>query len=708
MADAARPDAPAGRYLVTARKYRPQTFADLVSQEHVTGTLQNALLHDRLAHAYLFSGPRGVGKTTAARLLAKAINCQTPLDERDGAEPCRTCERCRAFEAGRSLSILEIDAASNNKVEDVREIRETVLIPPQGARKKVYIVDEVHMLSNAAFNALLKTLEEPPPHALFIFATTEPHKVLPTILSRCQRFDFRRITVEETVGRLRAICEAEHVEADDASLHLIARKGDGALRDALSVFDQSVSLCGTTLRYPELAEALGVVDRDLFFEVADRATDGDGGALLTLVDGVVRRGYDLQEFLAGLAEHLRNLYAVAATGKADLVEADEAARTRYAAQQGRFGRPDLLRALMVVDEAEREIKASPQPRLKLELALLKLAHLEPVADLQALIGKLERLEAMAARGDLPTAPAPTPESASEAGSVAPSTTSEPAPEPYRAPARPAAAAPEIATPTPATAPTLAPTPEPQPETHAPAPELQPDSNASAPNPSESGTPGPSAPASAPEPRPVVDAHPDDDDSPPFVPPPERRPAPPPTPTPDDAAPQRALVQDLFGTPALKRKPPSTQQGPEAGDGGLAEAVAVAAPTAAADPHFGVSLGRIREAWPKLVQAVRDDHLASVAVVLAQAEPAGVEHGAVQVAVADAFTERLLRAESGAIARALGQALGEEPPPLAFVVQRPEAETAEVADPFERIKQLRHEHPVVRVLFERFGGEIVWT
>ena len=405
MADAPPSRSGSSRYLVTARKYRPQTFADLVSQEHVTETIRNAILHDRLAHAYLFSGPRGVGKTTAARLLAKAINCETPLAERDGAEPCRTCASCRAFEEGRSLNIIEIDAASNNSVEDVRDLQERLRVPPQGAHRKVYIVDEVHMLSKPAFNALLKTLEEPPPHVLFIFATTEPHKVLPTILSRCQRFDFRRITVPETVERLREITAAEGIAADDASLHLIARRGDGALRDALSIFDQAVSLCGDDLNYAALAEALGVVETDLYFEVTERTAARDTAGLLRLVDGLARRGYDLQEFLAGLAEHVRGLYVAVSTGSADLVEADDATRARYLAAAEAFAEGDLLRMLMVIDEAEREIKQSPQPRLKLELALLQLAALERTADLRALLEKLDRLEQQIQRGTLPSAAA---------------------------------------------------------------------------------------------------------------------------------------------------------------------------------------------------------------------------------------------------------------------------------------------------------------
>ncbi|AEN74510.1 DNA polymerase III, subunits gamma and tau [Rhodothermus marinus SG0.5JP17-172] len=380
------------RYLVAARKYRPQLFRELVAQEHVTETLKNALRLNRLGHAYLFSGPRGVGKTTAARLLAKAINCQTPLEEReDRAEPCRRCEACVAFEEGRSLNVFEIDAASNNKVEDVRELRETVRVPPQGARKKVYIIDEVHMLSNAAFNALLKTLEEPPPHALFIFATTEPHKVLPTILSRCQRFDFRRIPVEAIVARLREICAAEGVEADDESLMLLARKGDGALRDALSAFDQAVSLCGTTLRYAELAQALGVVDLDLYFAVTDHVRTGNGAGMLAVVEQVVRSGYDLQEFAIGLAEHLRNLLVARTMPDLSLIEAGEATRRRYAEAARAFEEADLLRLLGLVADLESRLKSSAQPRLQLELTLLRMASLPHAVDLRRALDLLERL-----------------------------------------------------------------------------------------------------------------------------------------------------------------------------------------------------------------------------------------------------------------------------------------------------------------------------
>ena len=381
------------RYLVTARKYRPQRFDELVAQEHVTETLRNAIRLDRLAHAYLFSGPRGVGKTTAARILAKAINCTLPLDERDGqAEPCRACEHCRTFEEGRSLNVIEIDAASNNRVDDIRDLRETVRIPPQGARRKVYIVDEVHMLSTAAFNALLKTLEEPPPHVLFIFATTEPHKVLATILSRCQRFDFRRIAVPEIVARLKDICEEENIRADEASLLLIARKGDGALRDALSVFDQAVSLCGEEIAYGDLVQALGAVDIDRYFEVTDRIAASDMGGMLQLVENAIRAGHDLQEFMAGLTEHLRNLLVARTMEHTGLIEAAEPTRERYAEAMEAFSEMDLLRLLTLSSQAESALKDSIQPRLKAETILLNMATIALGADLREALAKIDRLE----------------------------------------------------------------------------------------------------------------------------------------------------------------------------------------------------------------------------------------------------------------------------------------------------------------------------
>ncbi len=376
--------------MVTARKYRPQRFADLVAQGHVAQALMNALKLERIAHAYLFTGPRGVGKTTAARILAKAINCTG--NENGEVEPCLTCPSCDDFETQRSLSIFEIDAASNNKVEDIRELRDNVRIPPQGGRRKVYIVDEVHMLSNAAFNALLKTLEEPPPHVLFIFATTEPHKVLPTILSRCQRFDFRRIPSGEIVTHLIEICDKEKITADEDALHLIADKGDGAMRDALSVFDQAVALCGSELKYSTLTDALRVVDADLYFEatrhIAERAT----GPILSLAEKVISDGYDIREFLNGLAEHVRHLLVTTTLGPTALVDVSKSLRERYTKAATLFSETTLLRLLMVMDETQARLPASSSPRLTVELALIKMTHMSESSDLSEALEQIRRIE----------------------------------------------------------------------------------------------------------------------------------------------------------------------------------------------------------------------------------------------------------------------------------------------------------------------------
>lgn len=378
------------QYLVTARKYRPQRFKDLVAQDHVAQALINALKLGRVAHAYLFTGPRGVGKTTAARILAKAINCAGNQD--DEAEPCLNCPSCEDFETQRSLSIFEIDAASNNKVEDIRELRENVRILPQGGRRKVYIIDEVHMLSNAAFNALLKTLEEPPPHILFIFATTEPHKVLPTILSRCQRFDFRRIPTTEIVQHLMLICKEEEITADEDSIHLIANKGDGALRDALSVFDQAVALCGSNIEYATLTDALRVVDVEMYFEASKYISEQATGSILNLSEQIISDGYDITEFLGGLAEHVRNLLVTITLGETALMNVSRNLRARYTEAAKGFTETTLLRLLMVIDEAQFKLPVSASPRLAVELALVKMSRMAESVDLSEALKQIRRLE----------------------------------------------------------------------------------------------------------------------------------------------------------------------------------------------------------------------------------------------------------------------------------------------------------------------------
>ncbi len=611
------------RYLVTARKYRPQTFDELVAQEHVAETLKNAIRLNRLAHAYLFSGPRGVGKTTAARILAKAINCTAPEEERrDGAEPCRQCESCRSFEEGRSMSIFEIDAASNNKVEDVRELRESVRVPPQGSRRKVYIIDEVHMLSNAAFNALLKTLEEPPPHVLFIFATTEPHKVLPTILSRCQRFDFRRIPVPDIVARLETICENEEITADEASLMLIARKGDGALRDSLSVFDQSISLCGTDLQYAELAQALGVVDVDLFFGVTSNILDHDSAAMLHLVDGVVRAGHDLQEFLGGLAEHIRNLLVGCTTGRAELIEATEALRHRYLEESARFREPDLLRLLTITAEAESALRSSLQPRLNVELALLKMAALTRTTDLRSILDQLDAL----------------PERASTSVSEATGKTASPKPNRPRSSRDDDGGIPASEQP-------------PQPDPPAGSPPV----------------------SKAPSPRPEA---------------------------PSESSSENDVRTKVFKQPALRVRRGS-ESGGQALDTGSGDGAAGPATPA-------ISAEELKAIWLKLVERTSDRP--RLGAMIRQAVPQSLHNGVLSVAVPNELCNSALEAEAERLVEEM-RALCEEPfDRIALTLDATLAtnhlqETGQVVDPYEYLRQKRSEHPVLKVLFDEFGGEI---
>jgi DNA polymerase-3 subunit gamma/tau len=375
-------------YLVTARKWRPMVFEDVVGQEHVTTTLRNALASGRLAHAYLFSGPRGVGKTTTARLLAKAVNCLSPRSQ----NPDNECENCREITEGRSFDVLEIDGASNRGVEEIRNLREGVKYAPAKGKYRVYIIDEVHMLTKEAFNALLKTLEEPPPHVLFIFATTELHKLPATILSRCQRFEFRRIPVDRIREKLKAIAEAEGIRMDGEALLLVARRGDGSLRDAQSIFDQVIALCGTDVTYAAILEALHIVDQDVFFRVTDLIAARDAAGALAMVDDLFTRGHDIREFLGGLVEHFRNLMLSKTTGNASLIEASDQYRKRYLEEAGKYSVPDLLRYQRFVGTTEAGIRWSTQPRFRLEADMVQLVTLPQAAEIGEVLDGLDELK----------------------------------------------------------------------------------------------------------------------------------------------------------------------------------------------------------------------------------------------------------------------------------------------------------------------------
>ena len=357
-------------FVVSARKYRPATFASVVGQRHITSTLKNAIERGQLAHAYLFCGPRGVGKTTCARIFAKAINCLNP----QSGEACNECESCRSFNEGRSLNVHELDAASNNSVDDIRNLIEQVRIIPQQGRYSIFVIDEVHMLSSAAFNAFLKTLEEPPQHAIFVLATTEKHKIIPTILSRCQIYDFNRIRVEDGVEYLRYIATKEGVEADDEALNLIAHKADGGMRDALSMFDKAVSFCGAKLNYKDVASTLNVLDYDTYFKATELLLAGNYVDALMLFDEVLSKGFSPQVFVSGLNAHMRDL--LMAKGPAvSLVEFTGTLVERYKAQAAACNELFLFNAIALLTEADGKIRQSSNQRLLVELGLMKIAGL---------------------------------------------------------------------------------------------------------------------------------------------------------------------------------------------------------------------------------------------------------------------------------------------------------------------------------------------
>lgn len=380
-------------YTVLARKYRPQAFEEMTGQAHVVKTIENAIKLDRVAHAYLFAGPRGVGKTTAARLLARALNCE----QGPTATPCGICRACTEIRDGTSTDVAEIDGASNNGVENVREIRENAKYLPQRDRFRIYIIDEVHMLSQAAFNALLKTLEEPPGHVKFIFATTEPHKLPDTILSRCQRHNFRRISSAAMLGRLKEICAKESVQVSDSALALIVRQSEGGMRDSLSLLDQVLSACGNAPTDEDVAEALGAIDRTVIHACATALVKADTATLLEQTEELWNRGVDMRQLAEDLALHLRHLFVAKATGNApeELADAD---RQAVAALAREAEAAQLARLFDVVHGAVWDIARAPQPKLALEMALLKGVHLAPAASIPELIGRVERLAAAQAPG----------------------------------------------------------------------------------------------------------------------------------------------------------------------------------------------------------------------------------------------------------------------------------------------------------------------
>lgn len=371
-------------YIVTARKWRPQRFSEVVGQEHITATLRNAIKTNRIAHAYLFTGPRGVGKTTTARILAKTLNCLNPKD----AEPCNECEMCRSIFNSQSLDIIEIDGASNRGIDEIRTLRESVKYAPTKGKYKVYIIDEVHMLTRESFNAFLKTLEEPPGHTIFIFATTDVHKVPLTIISRCQRFDFRRIqmnTIKELLGK---IAKEEKIQIDDKTLTIIARKADGALRDAESYFDQVVSFCGNKIDSATVSHMLNLVDDELYFMISDAVLSKNFKTVFEVTKLLYENGWDFVDFIDGLTEHFRNIMTVILTGKTELIETADVYREKYLNYLDGFSEGDLLRVLNFLNKTQQELRYSQNQKLKIEISLSHLIGLEKSATISEILSGL--------------------------------------------------------------------------------------------------------------------------------------------------------------------------------------------------------------------------------------------------------------------------------------------------------------------------------
>lgn len=372
-------------FVVSARKYRPQIFDDVVGQEHITTTLKNSILNGRVSHAYLFTGPRGVGKTTTARILAKSLNCKNPKD----AEPCQECVNCKDMAEGKLMDVYEIDAASNRGIDEVRSLRESVKYKPTQGEYKIYIIDEVHMLSTESFNAFLKTLEEPPDSVVFIFATTDIHKVPATIISRCQRYDFRRIPMEVTKQQLKSIADQEEIKIDDKTLTLIAKKSDGGLRDAESFFDQTVAFCGKDITYEAVMRLLNLVDDELYFSLVTAFNNKDYTSIFKISHEIHKNGWDMLEFLDGLIEHLRNLLSVKAMGNTSLVETAEVNRPKLSEQALLFDESDLMRMISFIHRSLPELRYSGNRKIRFEMILCQLAGIEKTLTIAQLIHKVE-------------------------------------------------------------------------------------------------------------------------------------------------------------------------------------------------------------------------------------------------------------------------------------------------------------------------------
>jgi len=641
-------------YRALTRTYRPTTFEDIVSQQHVSDTLKNAIKQNRLAHAYMFCGPRGVGKTTMARVLARTVN---EIDAKVDGEGLN-----------QTLNIVEIDAASNNKVDDIRDLRERVRIPPQNGRYKIYIIDEVHMLSKSAFNALLKTLEEPPDHIIFIFATTEPHKVLPTILSRVQRFDFKRISVDEIVGRLQKVAEKEGIDIDVESLHVIAKKADGALRDALGLMDQAIAFCGSDIQHEELLRALNVVSTERMFQFMEAVENRDAGTGLELIDELLQEGYDIQEYLIGLTEHLRNLYVAKNSSKMHLVEASDETKSRYSQASEVYSQDDLVRMMHIVSEAQYKIKDAQQPRIQFEMMLLKLIHMERSRNLNELLSELEDLKKKIRDGDR------NPESGDRLNGADSSASVEED--------KPSAA--------------------PSPQDKEPAPStVTPNSAQNQKNDGESSadkavkgdhdTKSEVATAEEPEAEPASDTE--------ITAKPESK-----TGTVQEDDP------DFFGTPSLGTFGNRTAGNANGSSGngrpgqeppGSGKDQTATASTAQAE---NITLEQLQEQWQEFQDALKQEVPQMLYFQMQRVDPIGLKNREVTLRCNDDFAKKIVEENRRELGKILETVCGLF---LRFrcVVQKTDKESEESMSPYERFKQLQERDPKIRKLIELFNAEL---
>jgi DNA polymerase-3 subunit gamma/tau len=668
-------------YRALTRTYRPTSFDDIVSQKHVSNTLKNAIKKNRLAHAYMFCGPRGVGKTTMARVLARTVN---QIDQEVDGESLN-----------QTLNVVEIDAASNNSVDDIRDLRERVRIPPQNGRYKIYIVDEVHMLSKSAFNALLKTLEEPPDHVIFIFATTEPHKVLPTILSRVQRFDFKRISVDEIVERLNQVAKDQGINIDSESLHVIAKKADGALRDALGLMDQAIAFCGNNIEHEELLRALNVVSTERMFDFMDAVQRQDASQGLELINELLQEGYDIQEYLVGLTEHLRNLYVAKSSAKMHLVEASPDMKERYKKSAADFSEDDLMRMLHIVSEAQYKLKEAHQPKIQFEITLLKLIHMERTENLNTLMTQLEELKKkLSSDSELTVSTAGTETKSDDSHSKQPQPVdeeqagTEESSNDIQQPAKDTDQQKRDAAAEADTQPqksqqisedTVADDADTQ--EAEPPPANTPENTAAAPHGEQKGDQAP--PANEPEvatmdqqpPNTGTDSHLKNE--------------------------EENNIDNLFGESSLGNK--NNSNGSASHDG-AETATQPKKNTAPKRAPKDISLQEIKDCWSDYVQQLRHNFPELLYIQMQRVEPIELKNGELTLRCNDDFAKKIVDENKRRLSKSLQEQLGAF---LSFncIVHKQEQDTENSKSPYERFKDLQKRDPTIKKLVELFGAEL---